>query len=674
MPHNNEIIIARFENGFIGLEIRNRRFGRRGSVVKAFKRDESGRKGQAEKLGTIKPFMPILSVNDKDLRDVSYEKCLNYLKKASRPMCVKFGSRICVDDLPRVRASDLISKSIPERQYKEHDRKESTFNRYVMSQVQRPIVSIEQNKRASSADYVSLLESRKRLYRLQQQKLGTKDLCMRVCCVCKEVTFFDSDRMRFLFRRCPSCFLEFNEVVPLQISQKFDFGQPAQNAAPVHTFHNLHEGMTLTILAASFGHRFNPKRSVDVTKTLQDIVNASGKRCINVEKNSNMFQTLFLYRDPAPGEKKTLHIRCCFGGAYRKWEVYAGALENSVLTSRVSIHIPSTPWLRILEQSYYGHPKDPSKRYEVSEILQYIVDSRGRGCFLEINSDVNLKELVGDPDVGSDKILNVKYELEGWMGHITVNAIAGYLFDRIEINAPIVTPQLIIFEAVWGVLTEKAEETKRSLGSSMRLLKEMFQTCVDITGAVQRQVDVYGYGRYLVIDTTDDVIQMFNLKQYSNKEMDQRYVLFIRYSSRGMNGHIIIEESQKSGHLTERLCILAPKYKSGINHAQLKESRKGNFVAPFIKLSSAVYGEIGNCCREYNVLPGIQSMLDEYNGERLVIAGINEDEPDYLFNYFDDPVSTRIIQACRRIYHVLTLKVFYPTEPSAPWKLAENIL
>jgi hypothetical protein len=208
----------------------------------------------------------------------------------------------------------------------------------------------------------------------------------------------------------------------------------------------------------------------------------------------------------------------------------------------------------------------------------------------------------------------------------------------------------------------------------MRLLKEMFQTCVDITGAVQRQVDVYGYGRYLVIDTTDDVIQMFNLKQYSNKEMDQRYVLFIRYSSRGMNGHIIIEESQKSGHLTERLCILAPKYKSGINHAQLKESRKGNFVAPFIKLSSAVYGEIGNCCREYNVLPGIQSMLDEYNGERLVIAGINEDEPDYLFNYFDDPVSTRIIQACRRIYHVLTLKVFYPTEPSAPWKLAENIL
>jgi hypothetical protein len=118
--------------------------------------------------------------------------------------------------------------------------------------------------------------------------------------------------------------------------------------------------------------------------------------------------------------------------------------------------------------------------------------------------------------------------------------------------------------------------------------------------------------------------------------------LFIKYSNRGIPGQVGIFESNNHGFLSKTCCIVAPKFKTGIRHKQMKENRKGKFVTPPLQIHSAAYGHLGILNRESNVKAGVQRMLDEFGGESLVIAGIDELEPDFLFNYFDDPVSNSV--------------------------------
>ena len=56
-----------FEDGFIGMEIRNRRAVKNGAMVRKFHLNKDGRIGQAQATGKIKRYMQLLSVNDVDL-------------------------------------------------------------------------------------------------------------------------------------------------------------------------------------------------------------------------------------------------------------------------------------------------------------------------------------------------------------------------------------------------------------------------------------------------------------------------------------------------------------------------------------------------------------------------------------------------------------------------------
>ena len=52
-----------FEDGFIGMEIRNRRAVKNGAMVRKFHLNKDGRIGQAQATGKIKRYMQLLSVN-----------------------------------------------------------------------------------------------------------------------------------------------------------------------------------------------------------------------------------------------------------------------------------------------------------------------------------------------------------------------------------------------------------------------------------------------------------------------------------------------------------------------------------------------------------------------------------------------------------------------------------
>ena len=89
-----------FQDGFVGMEIRNRRATKHGCMVRKFHLNKDGNVGQAQATNIIKRYMPLLSVNGIDLTCKPFQECLELIKSASRPMTIQFGSKIDKRDLP----------------------------------------------------------------------------------------------------------------------------------------------------------------------------------------------------------------------------------------------------------------------------------------------------------------------------------------------------------------------------------------------------------------------------------------------------------------------------------------------------------------------------------------------------------------------------------------------
>ena len=302
-----------------------------------------------------------------------------------------------------------------------------------------------------------------------------------------------------------------------------------------------------------------------------------------------------------------------------------------------------------------------------------------------------------------DKEMIIYYEVEGWMGHIHMNAFGGYLIDKIEIRAPVVEPQLIIMNACWGMPRKEILHRIKEQEHPFMLREEMFEYAIDITLGIQRLIDVYGKGKALIIDTKDNLRKILDIdtSQYQKKMMIEKenlleekenegeaipsdtdaekeeeheeeeleHVLFISYALRGRDVCFIgMENIEKRGYLRDRLAIISPRYKSGILHQQLRESRKGRFVVPSIKIHQAIYGDLKHAMRQRDAYPAVQAMIDEEEGTHLMINGITDPNPDYLFNYFDDPNPN---------HHGNSIKLFYELKPfSGALKLfsRQNIL
>ena len=331
--------------------------------------------------------------------------------------------------------------------------------------------------------------------------------------------------------------------------------------------------------------------------------------------------------------------------------------KDNILIDTIRISMPKTPWLRILENSYYGHPSDISKRYDISDIVQTIVDTKGGGCFLHLPAQTDLGKIFGDPYAEGDKEMVIYYEVEGWMGHINMNAFGGYLHDKIEIISPVVMPQLIITTAWWGKPIEQILDRIKESEHPFLIREEMFQYCIDIAKDIQLLIDNHGKGKSLVIGLKDNLKEILKLenKYIKKDDDDMEHILFLSYSLRGRIAHYIgLEDPERPGYLSKRLAIISPRYKAGIMHRQLRECRKARFVVPSIQIHQAIYGDLNHPMRQRDAYPALQAMLDEEEGTHLIINGINSPTPDFLFNYFDDPNPNN---------HGNSMRLFYELKP-----------
>ncbi|GAI50066.1 unnamed protein product, partial [marine sediment metagenome] len=83
-----------------------------------------------------------------------------------------------------------------------------------------------------------------------------------------------------------------------------------------------------------------------------------------------------------------------------------------------------------------------------------------------------------------------------------------------------------------------------------------------------------------------------------------RKLVFIQYSNRRKKGKIRVEEGGDGKLMpnTPTICIFPHKMKQGTKKAQ-RYCEQSSFVAPAIKLTSAVFGHETDSSQSYNVLP-----------------------------------------------------------------------
>ena len=421
-----------FEDGFIGMEIRNRRAVKNGAMVRKFHLNKDGRIGQAQATGKIKRYMQLLSVNDVDLTLKPFQECLETIKNTLRPMTIKFATKIDKRDLPsgvwkralnrnRIMSSKKtnlfglakqfqIKFPVKKKEEDVVDKEDSKTGGDIMIHAKEHDNNIIQKNKKKQIlekkldiskvdieddDWVGLVKMRKHFFNEQAKNIES-ELTIRLCHLCSKVDRFVSPLHRFIHKRCSKCGHEFGDFIPERIKNAGSFGKPAPVTSPEKRF-NKRSQLTIQILAATFGILRSPVGTLDVTDNVEEYLLSSDKKILDLKQGNDILKDLRLEIDPAPGLEKCLHIRCCFSNGIRKYEILCMIDGNNQIIENTKISMPKTPWLRILENSYYGHPSDISKRYDISEIIQTMVDTKGRGCFLEFERGTDLSKYFGDP-------------------------------------------------------------------------------------------------------------------------------------------------------------------------------------------------------------------------------------------------------------------------------------
>jgi len=395
----------------------------------------------------------------------------------------------------------------------------------------------------------------------------------------------------------------------------------------------------LIILFAFVGHPGNPFRARSVINPLCEIMKSHGGNRLHLPANgTDLLRGLRPQNgeplDPCPESSKFLKIRYVLDGVLghisRRLNSDNALDEDILLETRSDsrkLHVSSKV---VIVKANFGHNQDFTRQFDVTERIQGIVDTRGKGGFLELHRSDNLCDHFGDPCAGVGKVLQVAYKIEPKRGEILVAEANNRLVSSIHVAAPFTGSSLIIMLATlspkatigrnFGIL---ANDTKLGLihqtvhgrhgqKTSIRCIDDK---TIDVTNDLRKTIDSLG-GEALRAQKRSDVFDLiFNSCPDSLKECFQGQELLLHIEFRA-NGVLKEEKifTDKFHRLTSDISIdVRPR-------------------EPAISIHAAVFGHPTNKNLQANVKDQVLALVMHNNGRSLHIS-CNDD----LEKLFGDP-------------------------------------
>ena len=270
------------------------------------------------------------------------------------------------------------------------------------------------------------------------------------CKSCGTTMGFPTKRVKLVYRYCTYCQLDIGELTYNDSDEGIycEAKEDDPNSAG-----GLIKRLRLVIRAAAWGHPRDGAKSIDVTDKVQKMVDEGTGDSLII--NAKKFKPLKTFGDPYEKGRKQLTILTRYGDRYCERYVMQG--KGDRLKKSLKIVPPFDPWLFIIYATY-GHRADPRCQYNVTEKLQARIDDAG-GRYLGIPGDEDVANWFGDPYPGGRKHLIIDYEMGGWLGDVTVPEAHGHVLEPLTIIAPMVTPQLKINYARFGMLKPLKEQS-----------------------------------------------------------------------------------------------------------------------------------------------------------------------------------------------------------------------
>ena len=341
------------------------------------------------------------------------------------------------------------------------------------------------------------------------------------CRACDVLVTYTSTAPRLTYRQCPKCGVEM--VAPGNF---------------LHYRPKARENEYIKVLSAKYGHQLNSAKRIDVTKAVQDRVDAASGHRLDIGMNEPLL--LLFGEDPCEGMDKVLLItvNTCKRTYEFKYTEHAGLLTEPVrIVADEYRRLGITPEMKKLTilAATIGERVDPRSAVDVTRIVAARVEDSGERV-LVFDTTENLAFVFPDPCPGDPKLLIVRYMMYNNIGEVRIPlSLHKEGFNaamNVFIEVPTYPPSLKVIGAQYGHPNNPIQ-------------------AYDVTNIVQGRCDLRG-GEWFEVMPEENLQELFGDPYPGTTK-----TLTIHYDFMKRSRKVVTQE--RHGYLARPVRIIAPQ-------------------------------------------------------------------------------------------------------------------